>query len=123
MKQKCKEFREFLGFCFIYVGIIIEFQQPSSCGIADPYPVVYMSADVQTPEARRASVALVRRVLRAGAYRKHRSQSACGHFCRLLSVDEFHRNSSGAGDGNRTHTTSLEGWNSTIELHPHIITI
>ncbi len=26
----------------------------------------------------------------------------------------------GAGDGNRTHVTSLEGWNSTIELHPHI---
>ena len=26
---------------------------------------------------------------------------------------------SGAGDGNRTHTTSLEGWGSTIELHPH----
>ena len=26
---------------------------------------------------------------------------------------------SGAGDGNRTHATSLEGWCSTIELHPH----
>ena len=26
----------------------------------------------------------------------------------------------GAGDGNRTHTTSLEGWNSTTKLHPHI---
>ena len=25
----------------------------------------------------------------------------------------------GAGDGNRTHASSLEGWNSTIELHPH----
>ncbi len=25
----------------------------------------------------------------------------------------------GAGDGNRTHATSLEGWCSTIELHPH----
>ena len=24
----------------------------------------------------------------------------------------------GAGDGNRTHTASLEGWDSTIELHP-----
>tara|TARA_A100001011_G_scaffold209511_1_gene217723 strand:+ start:1238 stop:1462 length:225 start_codon:yes stop_codon:yes gene_type:complete len=24
----------------------------------------------------------------------------------------------GAGDENRTHTTSLEGWCSTIELHP-----
>ena len=26
----------------------------------------------------------------------------------------------GAGDGNRTHTTSLEGWGSTTELHPRI---
>ena len=26
----------------------------------------------------------------------------------------------GAGDGNRTHTTSLEGWDSAIELHPHL---
>ena len=24
----------------------------------------------------------------------------------------------GADDGNRTHITSLEGWGSTIELHP-----
>ena len=26
----------------------------------------------------------------------------------------------GAGDGSRTHTTSLEGWNSTAKLHPQI---
>ncbi len=25
----------------------------------------------------------------------------------------------GAGDGNRTHIISLEGWSSTTELHPH----
>ena len=25
----------------------------------------------------------------------------------------------GAGDGNRTHISSLEGWSSAIELHPH----
>ena len=29
-------------------------------------------------------------------------------------------NKNGAGDGNRTHVTSLEGWSSTIELHPHV---
>ena len=29
----------------------------------------------------------------------------------------------GAGDGNRTHAASLEGWNSTIELHPHTFLI
>ena len=28
-----------------------------------------------------------------------------------------------AGDGNRTHVSSLEGWCSTIELHPHIYRI
>ncbi len=28
------------------------------------------------------------------------------------------RPDAGAGDGNRTHATSLEGWDSTIELHP-----
>ena len=27
---------------------------------------------------------------------------------------------SGAGDGNRTHATSLEGWGSAIELHPRV---
>jgi hypothetical protein len=32
------------------------------------------------------------------------------HFGRLAGI--------GAGDGNRTHTASLEGWSSTIELHP-----
>ena len=31
-----------------------------------------------------------------------------------------HGDRSGAGDGNRTHTTSLEGWDSTVELHPRI---
>ena len=27
----------------------------------------------------------------------------------------------GAGEGNRTLVTSLEGWRSTIELHPHVV--
>ena len=27
----------------------------------------------------------------------------------------------GAGDGNRTRVSSLEGWCSTIELHPRLI--
>ena len=31
----------------------------------------------------------------------------------------IHRKNYGAGDGNRTHVSSLEGWCSTIELHPH----
>ncbi len=29
-------------------------------------------------------------------------------------------NNNGAGDGNRTHTTGLEGQGSTNELHPHV---
>ena len=33
--------------------------------------------------------------------------------------DVLHMQKNGAGDGNRTHAASLEGWNSTIELHPH----
>ena len=32
-----------------------------------------------------------------------------------------HQGMKKAGDGNRTHVSSLEGWCSTIELHPHIL--
>ena len=39
------------------------------------------------------------------------------------SIQLSYRHIYGAGDGNRTHATSLEGWNSTIELHPRIITV
>ena len=35
------------------------------------------------------------------------------------SIQLSYRYIAGADDGNRTHVTSLEGWNSTIELHPH----
>ena len=28
-----------------------------------------------------------------------------------------------AGDGNRTHVSSLEGWCSTIELHPRLFVL
>ena len=34
------------------------------------------------------------------------------------SIQLSYRRVDGAGDGNRTHATSLEGWGSTIELHP-----
>ena len=30
-------------------------------------------------------------------------------------------NATGAGDGNRTHVASLEGWSSAIELHPLVL--
>ena len=38
----------------------------------------------------------------------------------LLYPAELRVQKNGASDGNRTHATSLEGWNSTIELHSHI---
>ena len=31
------------------------------------------------------------------------------------------RNKRGAGDRDRTGMASLEGWGSTIELHPHVV--
>ena len=38
-----------------------------------------------------------------------------------MSVDLRKRAlTSGAGDGNRTRTTSLEGWSSAIELRPRV---
>ncbi len=38
----------------------------------------------------------------------------------LLYPAELQAHTYGAGDGSRTHTTSLEGWNSTAKLHPHL---
>ena len=38
----------------------------------------------------------------------------------LGSIDAFAPYVKKAGDGNRTHVSSLEGWCSTIELHPHL---
>ena len=40
-----------------------------------------------------------------------------------LSYKRIKKEKTGAGDGNRTHTTSLEGWDSTIELHPQATVI
>src|SRR5690554_6714591 len=44
------------------------------------------------------------------------SRRAC---LRTVGAEGARRGGIGAGDGNRTRTTSLEGWGSTIELHPH----
>ena len=35
----------------------------------------------------------------------------------IFTLNDFRE----AGDGNRTHVSSLEGWCSTIELHPHAV--
>ena len=42
-------------------------------------------------------------------------------YWRLYTRACIARPRNGAGDGNRTHTTSLEGWDSTIELHPQAL--
>lgn len=42
-----------------------------------------------------------------------------GHFLNGQTLSGSISPIRGAGDGNRTHTTSLEGWDSAIELHPH----
>lgn len=39
-----------------------------------------------------------------------------GYILSNISLNKYQ-----AGDGNRTHVISLEGWSSTIELHPHIL--
>ena len=39
------------------------------------------------------------------------------------SIQLSYQRTFGAGDGNRTHATSLEGWDSTIELHPQVLTL
>ena len=38
----------------------------------------------------------------------------------ILKIDRYvtYPSIRGAGEGSRTHTTSLEGWDSTAELHP-----
>ncbi len=46
------------------------------------------------------------------------SGDACVDVLRLVSPFYFFGGASGAGDGNRTHVASLEGWSSTIELRP-----
>jgi hypothetical protein len=37
------------------------------------------------------------------------------------SIQLSYRRLPGAGEGNRTLATSLEGWGSTTELHPHVM--
>ncbi len=39
--------------------------------------------------------------------------------CPYLAEITYSQDNKKAGDGNRTHVSSLEGWCSTIELHPH----
>ncbi len=42
---------------------------------------------------------------------------------RKCSTTELQQHETGAGEGDRTLTTSLEGWGSTIELRPHLLAL
>ena len=72
-----------------------------------------MPAGTGTPEGTRTPDLLLRRQLLYPAELLALIAGALG----ALSLFR-----AGAGDGNRTHTTSLEGWDSAIELHPHFAT-
>ena len=66
--------------------------------------------EIRTPDTRLRRPLLYPPELQAHILNSPRS------FARVLRKN-------GAGDGNRTHAASLEGWNSTIELHPHYLTL
>ena len=51
----------------------------------------------------------------------HGLEGRCSIQLSYRRIEMLHK--CGAGDGNRTHAASLEGWNSTIELHPHFVAI
>ena len=47
-------------------------------------------------------------------------EGSCSILLSYWRIFISHAQLDGAGDGNRTHVSSLEGWCSTIELHPLI---
>ena len=49
----------------------------------------------------------------------HGLEGRCSILLSYRRITAIDRN--GAGDGNRTHAASLEGWNSTSELHPRFL--
>ena len=65
-----------------------------------PYDSIGTPREIRTPD-----LLLRRQLLYPAELLAHISLPACAKH--------------GAGDGNRTHVSSLEGWCSTIELHPH----
>ena len=63
--------------------------------------------------------------IKSGTRRSIKSSAAYAPFCGVsrFSIVSYMLRwlwRYGAGDGSRTHTTSLEGWGSAVELHPHI---
>ena len=53
-------------------------------------------------------------------YRSKRSETDNAPGTKKPRKINVFRGLNSAGDGNRTHVSSLECWCSTIELHPHI---
>jgi hypothetical protein len=59
---------------------------------------------------------------RAGEIQAGKSARApCPTYIKRPKCDWIDMSEIGAGDGNRTRVASLEGWNSTIELHPQLL--
>ena len=56
----------------------------------------------------------------------HLTEDIRGHYgttsgqTKVLGTIALSKKIVGAGDGDRTRMASLEGWSSTIELHPHL---
>ena len=71
-------------------------------------------------ETRTPDPLLRRQLLYPPELQAHIRESAQPSSYNTMSRDEC---CFGAGDENRTHVTSLEGWNSTIELHPQEISL
>ena len=55
--------------------------------------------------------------IRIGAQRSLRVNAS--DTCDAQATHSSGETEDGAGDGNRTHMASLEGWNFTTKLHPH----
>ncbi len=62
-------------------------------------------------------------ILQCGLFRSNFAFDMCCVFLFLLKPTVRLTRFDGAGDGNRTHIASLEGWSFTTKLHPHKIMV
>ncbi len=81
-------------------------------------PAIALICNLGAPEGTRTPDTRLRRAVLYPAELQAQNQFAITASIKHLAMSTA--NFSGAGDGNRTHATSLEGWCSTIELHPHL---
>ena len=86
---------------------------PRKCSTTELYGQSCYSATSQLPAITAATL----RPRRSHKYVPHVIATYATHPLLPLSLFSAY---SGAGDRDRTDIISLEGWGSTIELHPHI---